>query len=237
MNIKVVDQHKPVQAFESAQLMAMALKAPGPPKNHFDHCRRYASSVVCAIIFGRRLPRANSYAAVTLNENSQVLDDLVKPGSTPPVDLIPILHYVPERWAKWKTLIRTQKERHRVFYDWLLSTVETRMEAGRGNGCLIETLLSKREELGITREMIMYLGESLLEPGEDSTKNYMQNFVRIMVDHPQEQEKAQEEIDRVVGHDRIPTADDIPHLPYVQAILREVNAENPTGEQKPTSLS
>lgn len=80
--------------------------------------------------------------------------------------------------------------------------------------------------------VIRYLGESLLEPGEDSTKNYMQNFVRIMVNQPEEQEKAQEEIDRVVGRDRMPTADDIPHLPYVQAIVREVNAENPTREQK-----
>ncbi|KIO16333.1 hypothetical protein M407DRAFT_86131, partial [Tulasnella calospora MUT 4182] len=219
MNSKVVDQHKPVQAVESAQLMNDLLV---DPKNHFDHCRRYASSVVCAIVFGRRMPRANSYAAVTLHENSQVLDDLVKPGSTPPVDLIPILHYVPERWAKWKTLIRTQKERHRVFYDWLLSTVETRIAEGRGNGCLIETLLSKREQLGITREMIMYLGESLLEPGEDSTKNYMHNFLRIMVNHKAEQEKAQEEIDRVVGRDRMPSADDIANLPYVQAIVREV---------------
>ncbi|KAG8898386.1 hypothetical protein FRC00_002876 [Tulasnella sp. 408] len=211
MNIKVVDQHKPVQAFESAQLMYDLLV---DPKREGIESPRFH-------------PRTISITAGVTLLVSQVLDDLVKPGSTPPVDLIPILHYVPERWAKWKTLIRTQKEHHRVFYNWLLSTVETRMEEGRGNGCLIETLLSKREELGITREMIMYLGESLLEPGEDSTKNYMHNFVRVMVNHPEEQKKAQEEIDRVVGRDRMPTADDIPHLPYVQAIVREVCRTRP----------
>ena len=75
--------------------------------------------------------------------------------------------------------------------------------------------------------VIRYLGESLLEPGEDSTKNYMHNFLRIMVNHQAEQEKAQEEIDRVVGRDRMPSADDIANLPYVQAIVREVNMVNP----------
>ncbi|KAG8898385.1 hypothetical protein FRC00_002875 [Tulasnella sp. 408] len=190
MNSKVVDQHKPIQAAESAQLIIILITA--------DVTLR------------------------ALSVQYQALDGLIKPGSTPPVDLIPALHYVPERWAKWKTLIRTQRERHGGFYDWLLGTVETRIEEGRGNGCLIETLLSSKEELGITREMIMYLGGSLLEPGEDSTKSYTQNFIRIMVNHPAEQDRAREEIDRVVGRDRMPTADDIPYLPYVHAIVREV---------------
>ncbi|KAG8916971.1 hypothetical protein FRC01_002750, partial [Tulasnella sp. 417] len=67
-----------------------------------------------------------------------------------------------------------------------------------------------------------YLGGSLLEPGEDSTKNYMHNFVRIMVNHEAEQEKARDEIERLVGRDRMPTADDLPYLPYVRAIVQEV---------------
>ncbi|KIO23878.1 hypothetical protein M407DRAFT_15500 [Tulasnella calospora MUT 4182] len=203
---QAVDRHLPIQYAESAQFMFDLMSK---PEEHYNHCARYAVSVVVSIVFGQRIPRYDSPLAATFRGNTdvdvhpefQVLDDLVKPGSTPPVDLIPILHYVPERWAKWKTLIRTQKERHRVFYDWLLSTVETRIAEGRGNGCLIETLL---------------------KPGEDSTKNYMHNFLRIMVNHQAEQEKAQEEIDRVVGRDRMPSADDIANLPYVQAIVREV---------------
>ena len=40
--------------------------------------------------------------------------------------------------------------------------------------------------------------------------------------HPQVQLKAQEELDRVVGGDRLPTHDDRPSLPYLNAVLKEV---------------
>lgn len=36
------------------------------------------------------------------------------------------------------------------------------------------------------------------------------------------QQKAQEEIDRVVGACRLPNFDDLDHLPYVQAVVKEV---------------
>jgi len=43
-----------------------------------------------------------------------------------------------------------------------------------------------------------------------------------MTANPEIQLKAQEEIERVVGHDRMPTFEDRPSLPYTDAILREV---------------
>jgi len=42
-----------------------------------------------------------------------------------------------------------------------------------------------------------------------------------MVLHPEVQAKAQADIDRVIGKDRLPDFDDRPALPYVDAILRE----------------
>jgi len=49
---------------------------------------------------------------------------------------------------------------------------------------------------------------------------------------PHVAKKAQEEIDAVVGTDRLPTFDDREHLPYIDALLKEVlrwNAVTPTG--------
>lgn len=40
--------------------------------------------------------------------------------------------------------------------------------------------------------------------------------------HPEKQRKAQEEIDRVIGSDRLPTFKDRESLPYVEAIYREM---------------
>lgn len=45
-----------------------------------------------------------------------------------------------------------------------------------------------------------------------------------MTTHPEVQKKAQAEIDAVIGSSRSPTIEDIDDLPYVQAIIQEVNA-------------
>ncbi|KAF5365530.1 hypothetical protein D9757_013937 [Collybiopsis confluens] len=42
------------------------------------------------------------------------------------------------------------------------------------------------------------------------------------VAHPNVQRKAQEELDRVVGRDRLPNLEDRPSLPYIEAIIKEV---------------
>lgn len=39
---------------------------------------------------------------------------------------------------------------------------------------------------------------------------------------PEVQKKAQEEIDRVVGRDRLPNSSDRPNLPYIDATVKEV---------------
>ncbi|EEB90171.1 hypothetical protein MPER_11661, partial [Moniliophthora perniciosa FA553] len=46
-------------------------------------------------------------------------------------------------------------------------------------------------------------------------------IINAMATHPQVQKQAQEEIDRVIGKDRLPTYDDRPKLPYIEAVLRE----------------
>ena len=40
--------------------------------------------------------------------------------------------------------------------------------------------------------------------------------------HPEVQRKAQAEIDKVVGNDRLPTLADQPDLPYTEALVKEV---------------
>jgi hypothetical protein len=43
-----------------------------------------------------------------------------------------------------------------------------------------------------------------------------------MVAYPEAQKKAHEELDRVVGEDRMPTLEDLGQMPYIRAIISEV---------------
>jgi cytochrome P450 len=51
--------------------------------------------------------------------------------------------------------------------------------------------------------------------------------------HPEVVKKAQEELDSVVGHERLPTFEDRPYLPYLNALVMEVfrwHTITPTGK-------
>lgn len=59
-------------------------------------------------------------------------------------------------------------------------------------------------------------------------------FVLAMLKNPNVQNQAQKEIDSVIG-DRLPEFSDIPHLPYLSAVIKEVlryaSLRNPGGFQ------
>jgi cytochrome P450 len=47
------------------------------------------------------------------------------------------------------------------------------------------------------------------------------SFLLALVLYPDVQTRAQEELDRVIGTDRLPTFDDRPTLPYIEGIVKE----------------
>jgi cytochrome P450 len=77
-------------------------------------------------------------------------------------------------------------------------------------------------------EQAAYLAGSLLEAGSDTTSSILMGFVLAMLVTPEVQKVAQEELDRVVGPDRLPTMDDAPSLPYIRAIVKEAIRWMPT---------
>lgn len=63
---------------------------------------------------------------------------------------------------------------------------------------------------------------SLYSGGADTTVSSMHCFFLAMTLFPEVQRKAQAEIDAVIGSDRLPTFEDRPNLPYVDALVKEV---------------
>ena len=50
----------------------------------------------------------------------------------------------------------------------------------------------------------------------------LQWFTALIPAHPHIQKRAQEELDRIVGHDRVRIVEDEVNLPYCRAIIKEV---------------
>ena len=65
--------------------------------------------------------------------------------------------------------------------------------------------------------------------GAETTTASVSNFLLAMIHYPKIMRKAQAEIDRVVGRDRLPSFTDKPHLPYFRALVKEVLRWRPPG--------
>lgn len=65
------------------------------------------------------------------------------------------------------------------------------------------------------------LGASLAD-GASSVAVVLQNAVILLLANPRVQKRAQEELDRVVGQDRLPAMEDMDRLPYFNALAEEV---------------
>ncbi|KAG8947351.1 hypothetical protein FRC04_010799 [Tulasnella sp. 424] len=73
-----------------------------------------------------------------------------------------------------------------------------------------------------------------LTAGVDTTQYTARGLLLVMMLFPSVQEKAQAEIDRVVGPDRLPTFDDRPDMPYLRAVVLETLRLSPS---VPTGLA
>ena len=66
-----------------------------------------------------------------------------------------------------------------------------------------------------------FLVACLMSDSVGKTVTALSNFLFAIMQNPDIQRKAQEEIDAVVGTDRLPTFADRPSLPYIEAVYLE----------------
>jgi hypothetical protein len=165
-----------------------------------------------------------------------------KVAASAPVQLFPILKLVPERFAEWKR--DTKKMRNMILgnMEKLLTPIMERMAKGEGNGCYMETVYERASEWEMEPDAIVYasifalhslpilteipflswFGSIMLDAGAETTSTFLANFVLLLAAYPDVAKKAQEEIDRIIGNDKLPEFDDYQRLPYLQAVVNEV---------------
>ncbi|KAL0069963.1 hypothetical protein AAF712_002859 [Marasmius tenuissimus] len=180
-----------------------------------------------SVLYGKRCPRYETPETTAFFIAQHEWELLLEPGATPPLDLLPFLQKVPERWANWKRDVRQCRKHQRDLYFGLLDETKERMDKGEENGSYMEEVIRRQEEFEMDREMMGYLGGVLIEGGSDTTSSFLQSVVLAMIAFPEAQKKAHAELDRVIGPHRLPTLDDLPELPYIRAIIQETQRFRP----------
>ncbi|KAH7325293.1 cytochrome P450 [Rhizoctonia solani] len=144
------------------------------------------------------------------------------------VNLFPSLVYVPEWFpgAGWKRTAREWREQQRKAvrdsFDW----TKTRIVSGNHDPCIIASLLTNAEQLGLESDEIddyvSQIAMTLFGGGTETTANVFLVYVLAMVLHPEAQARAQEEIDKVILRGRLPVMEDRERLPYTNRLIKEV---------------
>ncbi|PPQ71180.1 hypothetical protein CVT25_004820 [Psilocybe cyanescens] len=214
---QAVQAHLPVVDVETRQLLYDILHH---PEEFCSHVSRATLSFVTSVVFGKPTPRHGSTEASLFRAYMRHFSRTVAPAAAP-VDLVPLLKYVPERLAPWKQLWRTTRQLQKSLYFSLLEYAEERISTGHRNGSLVESIIDKQVELG-------YIGGIMLD-GAETSASLIQSLVLCLIDSPESLRKAQDETDNVLGDLRFPAAHDIQSLPYVQAMIKEVHRLRPAG--------
>lgn len=56
--------------------------------------------------------------------------------------------------------------------------------------------------------------------GAETTSGVLSWWLQAMLLHPEAQKRAHQELDRVIGRERVPTFDDLPKLSFLRATVR-----------------
>lgn len=193
----------------------------------FDSRTTLASSIfniLATLCFGKQY-EFNGPDLTTWMKISKEANDLA--GSGLLADFLPIFKHIPTpASSKIKALFRE-------FFDKIDKEVAEHAEKYDGGDPkdLIEMLFQSRQEIKdegtedmslITETHIRQTVADIFGAGTDTSVFTLQWCVGLLIEHPEVQEKVAQEVDRIVGRDRLPSLNDREKLTYTTATLYEV---------------
>ncbi|PNY24206.1 Fumitremorgin C synthase [Tolypocladium capitatum] len=225
MESVVEKRHVEVQNAEATQMLRdMCVR----PDQHMRHPKRYSNSIIMSLVFGLRTPSVDTPHMTRLYDMMENWSQLMEPGATPPVDIYPFLHWVPQKvFGNWLSRSKNVGDEMNGLYSSVLERVRERRRTQGNKDSLMDSLLDQREKLGFSDHQLYFLGGVLMEGGSDTTSSLIIAFIHAMTRWGNVLTKAQQEIDGVVGEDRTPVWSDYAKLPYVAAIVKEAQRWRP----------
>ena len=105
-------------------------------------------------VYGERVRDITDPMPSTIVDATAKLTNMLSPGATPPVDLIPLLKYIPKRWAWWERLAEEIRHLEHKFTFGMLEKCEKRVAAGKSSHAFLDEVLERKEEFGLSRDFL-----------------------------------------------------------------------------------
>ncbi|PGH32838.1 hypothetical protein GX50_04378 [[Emmonsia] crescens] len=220
-------QFRSVQEIEVNRQLVRALNEPGKWLEYF---KTAAGATVLKMAYGYTIEPHKPDPLVDLIEKMMTEFSLAAVPMAWAVDIIPALRHLPENFpgATFKKTARTWRKSIQaaayIPYRLVQSQIASAPTYRLSYVSKLVQQLKGDENAKLEQDdeqAIIWTAASLYGAAADTTVITLTAFTLAMIKFPHVQRKAQEEIDRVVGTDRLPTFEDRGKLPYIDALVKE----------------
>ncbi|KAI0333733.1 cytochrome P450 [Cubamyces sp. BRFM 1775] len=216
----VISRYLPIQRASVYRLLATILDQPSRVEENIAFTFQGA---ILKIVYGIDVDNGDERLAISRAATEAVAE--ATPGRSI-VDVFPILRHIPS-WlpgASFQKQLARCKIANDRLKDELFNEVKEAIERGEQRQCIAAELLERGRGLESSpdEEQVMKHVCAVAVLGSADTTGYtLEGFLLAMAMYPEVQRKAQAELDKTVGADRLPDHSDTDALVYINAIVKE----------------
>ncbi|XP_006457680.1 hypothetical protein AGABI2DRAFT_213191 [Agaricus bisporus var. bisporus H97] len=212
-----VDRYQPTQYDKVHEMLRQLLN---DPADFAAHYKTLSAALVLDIMYGYDVQPKNDRIVQVVERAVQTLIENGTDPSVAALNVFPAIRYLP-RWFPGTGFHKVVDECTELTKDMLNVPFEHVLKCMREGDTRESLVRSLLEANVIGEDSAKGIAGTALSAGTDTVLSVLECFFFAMALHPEKQHKAQEEIDHIIGLDRLPTFQDRESLVYVEAVYRE----------------
>ncbi|XP_051898924.1 cytochrome P450 2J5-like [Pristis pectinata] len=208
---------------EEAQYLTETLKAilEGQPVDPHPIITSAVSNVTCSVVLGKRF----HYEDKTFTRLIKLFDEALALQSGVWIKVCSALPFICHLPGPHQRIFENQTTIEGIFQDFIKQHRETlNSETIRDyiDAYLLETEKKPEADSFMLDGNLLFNIYDLFLAGTETTTTTLRWGLLYMMAYPDIQEKCQKEVDEVIGRSRAPSMDDRANMPYVNAVIHEI---------------
>ncbi|KLO05954.1 CyP450 monooxygenase [Schizopora paradoxa] len=218
-----VINYKEIQEQGRCVFLQNMLESPG---DYCRHIRRLTASVLGLISYGHEV-RSDGDRYLELGEKSA--ENVGQGMNYLYLDFFPWIRHLPSWFpgGSFHKFAEVSRNLSKLYKSEIYSLNKSKRLNGTAKESMTTIFVDENQDSNghisnEDEEEFMNAAATVFIAGSDTSVAVLMNFVLAMLKFPEVQRLAQDEIDRVVGDDRLPSFEDREQLPYIKALCLEI---------------
>ncbi|KAK3218033.1 hypothetical protein Dsin_012003 [Dipteronia sinensis] len=185
------------------------------------HLGAVAFNNITRLAFGKRFVNSEGVMDKQGEELKAIVSNGIKIGGS-----LNMAEHIP--WLRWmfplneEASTKQADRRDRLSRAIMEEHTLARQNSGGAKQHFVDALLHCKTSMTSVKTLLLdFFGYDMITAGTDTTAITVEWAMAELIKNPRVQQKAQEELDRVIGFERVLTESDFSNLPYLQSVAKE----------------